>query len=279
MWYRKNSSGTGEAPLMPRVVATGLLIASLAVSGSAADVLSQLGITPLAARQAVDSVINSGVYNPGLPARAFKLLPAAARAELAVAGIAWLKTYTASPEFTRQYAVIRESHKPAPPQFAGTPDDELKKADEEQRQQAEESKKALTALPAEQRAQVEDAMKAAQAMTAQLNTPEMRKTRLDGIKTARADRTAQYEQELATWTRDFPESPAPVIAKRLREFLAVSTDVDFAATLVPRNGKMAFENEAYEQKPGQWKMCYRAGQGATAAARAATQAWLKELGR
>ena len=247
-------------------------------SPRAADILSQLGITPQAAKEAVESVINSGVFNPGLPAGAFRLMPAAARGEAATAGVAWLKTYTASPEFKQKYAQIRETQKPAPPEFPGTPEDELKKADEEQKQQTEDSKKAIAALPAEQRAQVEEAMKAAQSMIAQQNTPEMRKVRLDGIKAMRADRTTQYQQELATWTRNFPESPSPVIAKRLREFLAVSADVDFAAKLTRSNQGMAFENPAYEQKPGQWKMCYRAGKEATTAARAAVQAWLKELG-
>ena len=132
-------------------------------------------------------MINSGVNNPGLPAAAFKLLPAAARGEVATAGVAWLKSYTASPPFKQQYAGLRESHKPAPPEFAGTPDDELKKADEEQKQQAEESKKAIASLPAAQRAQIEEVMKSAQAITAQMNTPEMRKMRLDGIVAGRAD--------------------------------------------------------------------------------------------
>jgi hypothetical protein len=254
-----------------------LCVCALAAAGQG-DVQSQLGITPLAARVAVESVINSGISNPGLPAAAFRLMPPPARAAAATAGVAWLKTYTASPEFARQYAQLREAHKPAAPVFAGTPEDELKKADEEQKQQAEDSKKAIAALPAEQRAQVEEAMKTAQAMLAQMNTPEMRKMRLDAIKAERAERTTQYQQELANWKRDYPESAGPVIAKRLREFLAVSADVDFAATLTPRNGKMFFENEAYQQKPGPWKMCYRAGKEATAAARAAVQAWLKELG-
>jgi hypothetical protein len=252
-----------------------MVLCSLAVTARAADVLSQLGITLDLAKQAVDSVINSGIYNPGLPAAAFKLLPPAARGEAASAGVAWLKTYTASPAFKQQYAQIRESHKPAPPEFSGTPDEELKKADEEQKQQYEASKKAMAALPADQRAQVEEAMKAA---TAQMNTPEMRKMRLDGIVAGRAQRATQYQQEQATWTRNFPESAAPVIAKRLREFLVLSADVDFAAALTSRNGKMVFENPAYEQKPGQWKTCYRAGKDATTAARAAVQAWLKELG-
>ena len=263
---------------MRRIAAACLMVWSAAAIAHAADVLSLLGITPLAARQAVLSVINSGIFNPGLPTAAFKLMPAAARAEAATAGVAWLKAHTASAEFTHQYAQIRESHKPTPPEFAGTPEDELKRADDEQKQQAEESKKALTALPADQRAQIEEVMKAGQAAAAQMNTPAMRKMRLDAIKAERAERTTQYQQELTNWTRGYPESAGPVIARRLREFLAVSADVDFAAKLTPRNGKMIFENEAYEQKPGPWKMCYRAGKEATAAARAATQAWLKEPG-
>ena len=263
---------------MRRVATTCVAVCALIVTARAADVLSQLGITPAAAKEAVRSVITSGVYNPGLPAGAFRLMPAAARGEAAAAGVAWLKSYVASPEFARQYADMRQQQKPAPPEFAGTPEDELKKVDEEQKQQQEESKKAIAALPADQRAQIEEALKAAQASIAQANTPEMRKTRLEAIKAERAARTTQYQQELATWTRTWPESATPIMAKRLREFLAASADVDFAATLTPRNGKMAFENPAYEQKPGQWKLCYRAGKEATGAARAAVQAWLKELG-
>jgi hypothetical protein len=278
MWYRKNCSGTEAARLITRMTAAGMLICSVAVMAQTADVLSRLGITPQAAKQAIDSVINSGVYNPALPASAFRLMPAATRGEVAAAGVAWLRAYTASPEFKEHYAEIREAHQPERPQVVGTPDEAVKRADEEQQRQAEESKKALASLPPDQRALIEQAMKAAQSMTAQLNTPEMRAMRAAAIKAERADRTRQYEQELATWKRDFPESAAPVIAKRLREFLAASADVDFAAKLTFRTGKMVFENQAYEQKPGQWKMCYRAGKEATTAARTAAQAWLKELG-
>lgn len=264
---------------MKRLAAIGALITACGTAAYGQDALAQIGITPLAARVAVNTVLSSGLNNPGLPTKAFKLLPAAARGELATAGMAWLKTYTASPEFATQYAQVRDSHKPAPPQFDGTPEDEIKKADLEQKQQAEESRKAIASLPAQQRAQIEEAMKAAQAMVEQMNTPEMRKTRLDAITAERADRTRQHDEALATWARDYPVRPAPLIAKRLREFLDVSADVDFAAKLTPRNSKMVFENEDYEQKPAQWKMCYRAGKEATAASRAAAQAWLKELGR
>lgn len=264
---------------MKRLAAIGALIIACGTAAYGQDALAQLGITPLAARVAVNTVLSSGLNNPGLPTKAFKLVTAAARGELATAGMGWLKTYAASPEFATQYAQVRDSHKPAPPQFGGTPEDKIKKADLQQKQQAEESRKAIASLPAEQRAQIEEAMTAAQAMLEQMNTPEMRTTRLDAITAERADRTRQHAEALATWARDYPERPAPLIAKRLREFLDVSAGVDFAAKLTPRNGKMVFENEAYEQQPAQWKMCYRAGKEATAAARAAAQAWLKELGR
>lgn len=268
-----------EGPsILVRLPAACALAGSLVAAASAADVLSQLGIPADSAREAVQIVLNSGVNNPGLPAKLFKAAPAAARAEMASAGIAWVKTYTASPEFKAKWAEIRETHRPPKPEFDGTPEDELKRADDEQKQQADESKKALASLPPETRKQIEESMKAADAVRASMDTPEMRKTRLASIVAMRAERTSQYEQELATWKRDYPESPAPAIAKRIREFLAFSADVDFGARLIGKNGKMVFENPAYEAKSSQWKMCFRAGREATTAARAAAQAWLKELG-
>ena len=262
-----------------RLAVIGVCLSAFAIVVRAQDVLSDLGVTPLAAKVAVDSVMSRGVANPGLPTKAFTLLPASARAQMASAGVAWLKTYTASPEFLTQYAQVRAAHKPSAPQFDGSPADELKKADEEQARQAEESKQAIATLPADQRAQVLEALKAAQEQAAKMNTPEMRKQRLDAIAAERATRTQDYQQALSTWTADYPDIPTPLVAKRLREFLAISGDVDFGAALTSRNGKMVFENPAYEEKPAQWKLCYRAGKEATAAARAAVQAWLDELAR
>jgi hypothetical protein len=261
-----------------RIGAACIATALFGVAGVSADVLSLIGITPAAAREAVDAIINNGIINPGLPSQAFKLLPPTERADAATAGVAWLKAYTATPEFAQQYAKIRNNHKPQAPKFEGTPEDELQRAIVEQQQQAEDSKKALASLPPDQRKQIEDAMKQAQESLAKADTPEMRKTRLDEIKARRAQETKDYEQALAGWMRDFPESPAGAIAKRLREFLAATADVDFDAKLKPVDGRMLFENSTYQNKAQPWKLCFRAGREATAAARAAVQAWLKELG-
>jgi hypothetical protein len=256
-----------------------LLIGLLAAPAAAgADILSQLGITLDAAKEAVGSVITAGVYNPSLPAQAFKLMPAAARAQAATAGVAWLKAYVASPDFTRQYLQVRQSHKPQPDTYDLTPEQEVQKAEDEQKQQLEESKKAIAGLPAEQRKAMEEALKTAAEFAAKMNTPETRKIRLDAITADRAERAKAYESALAKWKQEYPDDPKPVVARRLREFLQLSADVDFNARLKTADGVSTFENPAYQAKPSQWKMCFRAGREATAAARAAVQAWLTELG-
>lgn len=62
------------------------------------------------------------------------------------------------------------------------------------------------------------------------------------------------------------------------EFLEVSKDVEYSAALKDgQHGKKVFVNQAFENKPSQWKMCYRAGKDVMEAGRAAAQQWLKEL--
>jgi hypothetical protein len=256
-----------------------VLVAALSTSLTAGqDALSQLGITPDAARHAVGAVVTAGIHNPGLPTAAFKLLPPAARAQAVSAGVAWVKTYVASPDFSRQYLDVREHHKPQAPAWETTPEQELQKADDDERAQLEESKQAIASLPPEQRKSVEDGLKAAAEKTAKANTPEMRKTRLDAIKAKRAELTNEYDAALARWKQEYPDDPKPVVVKRLRQFLQLSADVDFNAQVKTTDGASVFANPAYQAKSSQWKMCFRAGREATAAARAAVQAWLTELG-
>ena len=260
---------------MRHAIAIALLASPVAADG---DILAQLGITLDAAKEAVGSVITAGIYNPGLPAQAFKLLPPAARAQAATAGVAWLKAYVASPDFMRQYLQVREHHKPEAPTYDATPEQELQKMDAEQKQQFEESRKAIAGLPPEQRKAMEDALKNAADLAAKTNTPEQRKMRIDAIAAERAERAKEYDAAVGKWKQEYPDNPKPLVARRLREFLQLSADVDFNAVLKTQNGVSTFENPAYQAKPSQWKMCFRAGREATAAARAAVQAWLAELG-
>ncbi len=248
----------------------------------AADALTQLGLTPAAAKEALMAGIGSGWLNYSLAAPAFRAAPEALRVELAGGAIQWAKVYTASPDFQASYAKLREIRKPSAPVFTGTPEEEFARERErqatERAQGAEEMKKAMASMPPDQRKQMEEAIKQAADVMKQMDTPEMRKMMIDGLRMQREQRTRDYQQELSRWKDDYPESPAPLIARRITAFLDTSADVDFDAVLLQKNGKMRFVKDAYESKPSEWKLCYRAGKAPVAAARAAAQAWLKELG-
>jgi hypothetical protein len=85
-------------------------------------------------------------------------------------------------------------------------------------------------------------------------------------------------EALAEWKANFPPSGREAVKKRLREFLRASANVDYAAKLVSREGKMRFANAKYEDEmSGEWKLCYRAGQAPVTKARAIAQSWLNEL--
>lgn len=266
-----------------RSAAAFVAAAAITAALSAADVLAQLGIPPAAAKEALMARIGSGWLNYGLAAAAFKKAPVALRVQLAEGAIAWTKTYTASPEFKASYAKLRETRKPEAPAFEGTPEQELARQREQQAKDqakgAEEMKKVMATMAPEQRKQMEEAMQQAAAVVKQMDTPEMRKMMLDGIRMQREENARSYKEAMAKWQEEYPENPAPVIARRLKAFLDMSASVDFDAKLEPKNGKMRFVNAAYESKPSEWKLWYRAGKEPVAAARAAADAWMKELGR
>ena len=72
--------------------------------------------------------------------------------------------------------------------------------------------------------------------------------RLDGIRAARAEMREQHEQDLANWRSTIRTILHLRSPERLREFLAISADVDFAATLKAQETGQLFANPAYQAK-------------------------------
>jgi hypothetical protein len=253
-------------------------VAGLVGSGVyAADVLSQIGVPQERAESAVGSILSYGLMNPGLPSTAFKAMPPSTRASVATAGIAWLRTYTASANFQKMYATLRENNKPSPPSYKLTPEEQVE-ADAPKPASDEDVKKMEAMLSPEQRKQFEEKMKQIAEQLAKMNTPENRKLQLDAIKAQRAQEQKEYEQSVADWQKKFPIDPKPLIVERLKAFMALSADVDFAAATATADGGITFVKPEYEGKPESWKLCYRAGKEATSAARAGVEGWLKALG-
>jgi hypothetical protein len=252
-----------------RPVAAAALLAAVVVAVPAAqNALSQLGATEQTAKEAAISAINNGYFNPGSDAgKAFRNASPAVQKTI-VSGLAtWLKAFVSSAEFKRLYGEARENYKPEPPSSAAGGADDARKG-------IEEMKKALASLPPDQRKEMEETIK---QMMATMSDPATQKMMNEGAAASAKEAQEQYRKDLAKWREEYPENPNVLVARRLREFLATSGEVDFAAKLEQRDGKMKFVESKYEEKPAQWKLCYRAGREAIAAARAIATAWLNEL--
>jgi hypothetical protein len=246
----------------------------------AADLPPELNVDDAQAKQQVLSGLNSGSVFVGPARNTFRAAIPAQRAKLVESVLAWVKAYTETPEFATAYAAAREQSKPAAPAAKGSVDDELKQQRAEQQKQIEEMKKTAASMPAEQRKAMEEAIKSVIATTEQMqNDPQMQQIQRQGIEAGRTADQQQYEAALRNWEKDYPAAPGILIARRLREFLDVSGDVNFEAKLAPNDGKRRFADQQYEQKSSDWKLCYRAGKEAVTAARTVATAWLSELER
>jgi hypothetical protein len=67
------------------------------------------------------------------------------------------------------------------------------------------------------------------------------------------------------------------LRRRLTDFIALASSVDFNAKTEPRARREMFANPEFERKPGAWKTLYRLGKEPTSVAVAVAQQWLREL--
>lgn len=254
-----------------------LAVLAFSVAG-AGDVLQQLKVAKAdASRNVVSSIVNGNVDFWGVR-NAFKAASPAARAALVDQVLVWTKAYVNSPQFAKDYAAYREEAKPQPEEGGATSVDEELKARKAKRQaDLEETKKSIAAMPAQYRKDAEAGYKAAVDAMKQMDTPEYRAMERQQIELEMQDTINRNKEQLARWQQEYPADPRVLVKKRLNEFLQRTSNVDYAAQLVNKNGKMRFTNAAYEGKPDEWKLAYRAGKETTEKARAFAQGWLAEL--
>ena len=87
----------------------------------------------------------------------------------------------------------------------------------------------------------------------------------------------RHESMLKEWESIYPADPNQFIKRRLEEFLKVTSDIDFNAELVTKNGQKIFVNPDYENRDSRWKMAFRAGKEVVEPARAFVQQWAQEI--
>ena len=260
--------------MMKRLISILLLATALA---AADDVLQQLSVSKDSAAQDVMSAFAYGNVNFYRVRDAFKKATPAARAAMTEQVLVWTKAYVNSPQFAKDYAAFRAQAKPQPEEGRLTVDQELEQRREERKADLEKSKKAVAEMPAEYRKMAEEGYKAAVEASKQFDTPEFRKMERDALIEERKSEDADHQEALAKWESEYPADPNALIKKRLTEFLKATEGVDYAAELVNKYSKMRFVNAAYESKPSELKLAYRAGKDATEKARAFAKEWLVEL--
>ena len=98
----------------------------------------------------------------------------------------------------------------------------------------------------------------------------------------RNDRGANEASLAATVEATTPADPRKLFARRLREFVEATADVNFSARTIALTGGpdgIEFIDPADRKKSWLWQEAVIVGPEATAAARAAAQEWLKEIER
>ncbi len=266
---------------MNRHAVAGIVLSAIAASAPLAGqaITSQLGITDGRAREAVFDSFMAGSVSLAGKAEAFTSASPQARAMMVHAAATLARAFVESDEFKRRYADHREANGPDPLPEEQTADQVLAKQRAGFEQQVEALRKQFVddAITPEQRTTLEEGFEAMRARFTEMEKGPQR-TELEAmLKAQRAPQVAAHAAAVSAFEAAYPADPRALVAMRLRALLDATADIDFSARLLEQDKKQRFANPAYEAKPAEWKMCFRAGKSATDAARAFARTWLADL--
>jgi hypothetical protein len=208
------------------------------------------------------------------------LIPSARRPAIVRAAGDFARSFTTTAAFMSWYNELRDQRKPGAPTL--TPSMAKSRAEQVaaiKKQIAETEKSALSA-PASQKGIFKDVLAALKSSLKQVeDADKSQDAEMEKMIVQMNDAALKEHQEkLAEFEREYPQGdPRPLIRRRLESFLEKTKGVDYGAKLVKKENLMVFSNAEYENKPGEWKLAYRAGKEATEAARSFATEWLKSL--
>ncbi len=264
-----------------------LAVGAVVVAGAglvAQSQLAQFGLTETAARTFVLDEIKGPAASRAAPigvagTRAFLKLPPAARGPAATALFAWAKSYVSSPAFTASYNTYRNGRLPTERQYALSVDAQVKKDIAEQLAGFEQMRLAAEKMPPKDRDMIMEQVKPA---LANLTNPAYADKLRAQLTAERAQESGLGPEMALEVEKTTPADPRILFARRLREFLTATADVNFSARTISLTGGpdgIEFIEKADRARPWMWQAAAIVGPEGTVAARAAAEAWLKEIGR
>lgn len=234
----------------------------------AGDVFTQLGVQKSDVEQQIAASFADGYVPVGQVRSKLKAASPAARAAIVEQVLIATKAFVATPQFAKTYANLRNERKPQAPEAASAAA-LIAQQKKDAQANVNDVKKLVAQAPKSDREGLEIMLKEAQSQLAMFDSADYREM----MEQQFAADQQSYKEQLAEWNAQYPADHRVAVKKQLREFLEVSKSVDYSAKL---NGRR-FASEAYEDKPSEWKLCYRAGKEPVEKARAFAAQWLAEL--
>ena len=254
-----------------------ICISSFTIKKVAEDFFEQLGISKISADEKITNSLLGG-YLDQYGLRNARNIAVGNRTAVTRELLLYTKQYTGSAAFQKAYSQLRESNKPKP--------NNIQSPEEMRNGLIEQYKKSITETDANMKKadpsmknifepilvtlkqQLKDAQDPNNAMlnNYKKNYPEM----LKSIE-------ASNQQMLAEWGTKYPVNQSLFVKTRLQQFLDETSNIDFSAQLMEKNGKKYFVNPVYEHKGNRWKLAFRAGREVIEPARAMVKTWLEEI--
>jgi len=239
---------------------------------------TQLGIPESRAIENIrQSFLEGYLYSYG--ASSAKNIASGDRAAIALDVLNYSKSYVNSSAFIKAYEEARVAATPVKPLPPKTQEEIQKEKIAELDKTIAEGEKSLKTLPKDLIEPFKEVQQMLKDQKKDYENPdsEMLALLVTSENYMYANATTKYELQLQQWQKDYPADHKNMVKARLETFLKLTADVDFSATLKEEYRVKKFVNPAYEKKPAEWKMAYRAGRPAVDAARTFAKAWLAEL--
>lgn len=239
---------------------------------------NQLGIPETKAVENIrQSFLEGYLYTYG--ASAAKNIAIGDRASIAQDVLNYTKSYVNSPVFIKAYEEARRAATPVKPLAPKSKEQIQKEKIAELDKTIAEGEQSMKTLPKDLVEPFKEVQQMLKDQKADYENPESEMLNLlvTSENYTYTNATARYEQELQEWEKEYPADYKLMIKARLETFLQLTADVDYNAALKEEYRKKKFVNPAYEKKPAEWKMAYRAGKPAVDAARSFAKTWLTEL--
>jgi len=254
----------------------GLIFALTLYSFINSDILGKIGCTDNEAKNTIFDNFYFGNINTPYCNNKFKLIPANEIETVIGQLFIYIKNYTKSDEFKSKFLTEHLNSKPKEP---------LKKVIENPNAQVQEAVKQLEQQlnnPNLTEQQKNDLKTSIDAMKQTYNNPETNNILSDAysqqINEADSEykvSLTKYKTDLISWEKDTVIND--LISKQLKQFINLTSTIDFNAKTIKIKNITKFENPNYEAKNNEWKKCFRVGKVGITYARKCANEWLKEI--